>query len=126
MQRRARFDVCLPAALFIVLCITSLPGLVVALSWMTVGMMTIGHRGLDSFPRIAPSIKWRSGYRSGCVWFYHIAWWPRYIRHEMYRVVRRLLGTRGLLFERHALIDLQEAPPSVTAFLVRQPDNENR
>jgi hypothetical protein len=126
MQRRNRLDVCLPAALFIVLCVTSLPGLVIALSWMTVGMMAIGHRGLESFPQVAPAVDWRSGYRSGCVWFYHIAWWPWYVRHEMYRVVRRFLGTGRVLSERLATIDLREPPPSVSALLASKPDKENQ
>lgn len=62
MHRRTRLGVCLPAALFLALCFTSLLGVVIDLSWMA-----IGHRGLESFPRAAPSVEWRSGYRSGCV-----------------------------------------------------------
>lgn len=130
MQRRSAFDIWLPFAFFAVLCLTSIPGLIFALSWMTIGMMAIGHRGLDSFPRVEPDVRWRSGYRSAAVWFYHIAWWPWYVRRELTRWTKRILLPVAAAISRDSVlrdsarsqqradsppgehVDLSDAPPA--------------
>jgi hypothetical protein len=80
MQRRTPFDIWLPIAAFALLCLSSIPGAIFALAWMTVGVMAVGHHGLARFPSVYPDSRWRTGYQCACVWFYHIAWWPWYSR----------------------------------------------
>lgn len=85
MRTRSRLYICLPLAVFVVLCSLGVPGMAVALAWMTVGMIAIGHRAFDSFPEVAPDARWRTGYRVAVVHFYHIAWWPWYKRFSLAR-----------------------------------------
>ena len=94
MTSRSRLDICLPLVVFAVLCL-SVPTMVVAFVWTTIGMITIGHRAFDSFPDVAPDARWRTGYRVAILHFYHLAWWPWYKRFSLLRFVRRLRRLSG-------------------------------
>jgi hypothetical protein len=52
--------------------------LVLALIWLTIGVCAIGHCALNDFPNVDIPRRWLRGPRRGCLWFYHLAWWPRY------------------------------------------------
>jgi hypothetical protein len=83
MKTRSPLTICLPFAIFVAACALSLPTLVIAIVWMTVGVMALGHRGLESFPTTGIHRKWLRGYRAACLWFYHLAWWPWYMRSSI-------------------------------------------
>jgi hypothetical protein len=83
MRTRTALEICLPLALFVAACALSLPTLVIAFVWMTVGVVSLGHRPLDSFPTDGIPRQWLKGYRGACVWFYHLAWWPWYMRSSL-------------------------------------------
>lgn len=80
MKTRSPLILCLPLALFIAACLLSLPTFVIAVVWMTIGVMALGHRTFESFPSAGIRQEWLRGYRSAFVWFYHLAWWPWYMR----------------------------------------------
>ena len=80
MKTRSAPEICLPLALFIGACALSFPTLLIAVAWMTIGVMSLGHRTLESFPIDGISRKWLRGYRGACLLFYHLAWWPWYMR----------------------------------------------
>jgi hypothetical protein len=80
MRTHSALEICLPLALFVAACALSLPTLVIAFLWMTIGVVSVGHRTLDSFPTDGMPRKWLKGYRGACLWFYHLAWWPWYMR----------------------------------------------
>ncbi|MFK4442064.1 hypothetical protein ABH944_002509 [Caballeronia udeis] len=94
MKTRSALEICLPLALFIAACALSLPTLMIAVAWMTIGVMSLGHRTLESFPIDGISRKWLRGYRGACLLFYHLAWWPWYMRTPLRdgadRIGRRL------------------------------------
>ena len=52
-------------------CLLSLPAFVVAVVWMTIGVMALGHQPLESFPSTGIRKEWLRGYRAAFVWFYH-------------------------------------------------------
>ncbi|MFM0699542.1 hypothetical protein [Paraburkholderia sediminicola] len=83
MKTRSPLILCLPLALFIAACVLSLPTFVVAVVWMTIGVMALGHRNFESFPSAGIRREWLRGYRSAFVWFYHLAWWPWYVRSSI-------------------------------------------
>jgi hypothetical protein len=83
MKTRSMFEICLPFALFVIACALSLPTLVLAVAWMTVGVVSLGHRSLESFPSTSVRREWLTGYRGACLWFYHLAWWPWYMRSQL-------------------------------------------
>src|SRR6266404_1938164 len=80
MKTRSTFELCLPLGLFVAACALSFPTLVIALAWMTIGVTSLGHRTLESFPTDGIPREWLRGYRGACLWFYHLAWWPWYMR----------------------------------------------
>ena len=80
MKTRSALEICLPLALFIAACALSLPTLLLAIAWMTIGVISLGHRTLESFPTNGIRRKWLRGYRGACMMFYHLAWWPWYMR----------------------------------------------
>ena len=100
VRTRSTLEICLPLALFAVACLLSLPTLLIAFAWMTVGVMSLGHRSLESFPTDGIRPEWLTGYRGACLWFYHIAWWPWYMRSSLRdigdRIGRRLFTTEKL------------------------------
>ena len=103
MRTRSKLEICLPLALFVVACLLSFPTLLIAFAWMTVGVMSVGHRPLESFPTDGIRPEWLRGYRGACLWFYHIAWWPWYMQSSLRdtadRIGRRL--SRGKKTPRH-------------------------
>ncbi|WP_028225319.1 hypothetical protein [Paraburkholderia ferrariae] len=78
MKLRSSLEICLPLAVFVAACALSIPTLVLALIWLTIGVCSIGHRALNDFPTADIPRRWLRGPRRGCLWFYHLAWWPRY------------------------------------------------
>jgi hypothetical protein len=96
MKARSPFSICWPLALFIVACLLSLPTFVIAVVWMTIGVIALGHRPLESFPPTGVHRKWLRGYRAACVWFYHLAWWPWYMRSS----IRQIAGQIGASLHR--------------------------
>jgi hypothetical protein len=50
MKTRSALILCLPLALFFAACLLSVPTFVIAVVWMTVGVMALGHRTFESFP----------------------------------------------------------------------------
>jgi ABC-type dipeptide/oligopeptide/nickel transport system permease component len=81
----------LPLALFIAACFLSLPTFVIAVVWITIGVMALGHRTLESFPSTGIRREWLRGYRAALVWFYHLAGWPWYMRSP----IRDIAGQIG-------------------------------
>jgi hypothetical protein len=51
MKTRSALEICLPLDLFVAACALSLPTLLIAISWMTIGVISLGHHALESFPR---------------------------------------------------------------------------
>ena len=68
----------------------------IAVVWMTIGVMALGHRTLESFPSTGIRQEWLRGYRAAFVWFYHLAWWPRYMRSS----IRDIAGQIGASLRR--------------------------
>ena len=50
MKTRSALEICLPLALFVAACALSVPTLLIAIAWMTIGVISLGHRALESFP----------------------------------------------------------------------------
>jgi hypothetical protein len=96
MKNRSPLTICLPLALFIAACLLSLSTFVIAIVWMTLGVIALGHRTFESFPSTGIRQDWLHGYRSAFVWFYHLAWWPRYMRSS----VRDIAGRIGAALRR--------------------------
>lgn len=96
MKTRSPLTVCLPLALFVAACLLSLPTFVLAAVWMTIGVMALGHRTLESFPSTGIHWKWRRGYRAAIVWFYHLALWPWHMRSA----IRDIAGHVGASLHR--------------------------
>lgn len=94
MKKHSAIEICLPLALFVAACALSLPTLLIAIVWMTIGVISLGYRPLESFPTDGISRKWLRGYRGACLMFYHLAWWPWYMRTPLLdsadRIRRRL------------------------------------
>jgi hypothetical protein len=80
MKTRSALEICLPLALFVAACALSLPTLLIAVAWMTIGVISLGYRTLESFPTDGIRREWLRGYRGACLLFYHLAWWPWYMR----------------------------------------------
>jgi hypothetical protein len=87
MKARSPLTICLPLAVFVAACVLSLPTLVIAVVWMTMGVMTLGYRSFSSFPSTDIREEWRRGYRAAFVWFYHLAWWPWYMRSSIRDII---------------------------------------
>lgn len=88
MKSRSGIEISLPAAILGTACLISLPTLVLALLWLFVGAVCIGHRDLESFPTDGVPSRWRTGARGWILWIYHIAWWPWYMRAEILQLLR--------------------------------------
>ena len=73
MKTRSALEICLPLALFIAACALSLPTLLIAIAWMTIGVISLGHRTLERFPADGIRREWLRGYREACLLFYHLA-----------------------------------------------------
>lgn len=95
MRTRSSLEICLPLTLFVAACAFSFPTLVIAFAWMTIGVVSLGHRTLDSFPTDGIRREWSKGYRAACLWFYHLAWWPWYMRSSLRDITDRI-GRRRL------------------------------
>ena len=98
MKKRSALEICLPLALFVAACALSLPTLLIAIAWMTIGVISLGHRALESFPTDGIRREWLRGYRGACLMFYHLAWWPWYmrtpLRNSADRIGRRLFARK--------------------------------
>jgi hypothetical protein len=89
MKTRSSFEICAPLGIFVVACTLSLPTRIVAVAWMVIGVCSLGYRALDDFPADGIHWKWLRGRRRACLHFYHLAWWPWYMREELHEVVTR-------------------------------------
>jgi hypothetical protein len=89
MKTRSSFEICLPLVLCVTACLASLPTLILSLVWLTLGACSIGHRSLDELPSIGIPRQWLHGPRSIVLWFYHLAWWPWYMRFELRAIAAR-------------------------------------
>ncbi|NPT42818.1 hypothetical protein GNZ12_16170 [Paraburkholderia sp. 1N] len=96
MKTRSPLILCLPLALFFAACLLSLSTFVIAVVWMAIGVMALGHRTFESFPSTGIRQEWLRGYRSAFVWFYHLAWWPWYMRSP----IRDTAGQMGAALRR--------------------------
>ncbi|HTR08874.1 MAG TPA: hypothetical protein VMJ11_19930 [Paraburkholderia sp.] len=83
MSTRSPFEICAPLGIFVVACALSVPTIVIAIAWMTLGACCLGYLTLADFPTDGAPHRWRHGARGGCLLFYHVAWWPWYTRHEL-------------------------------------------
>jgi len=90
MKQRSLFELCLPLAVFAAACALSVTTLVIALVWLTLGVCSIGYRRPDEFPVDGIPRQWLHDSRSACVWFYRIAWWPRYVRNELREIAAQI------------------------------------
>jgi ABC-type dipeptide/oligopeptide/nickel transport system permease component len=98
MKTRSAFEICLPLGIFACACVISIPTLVLAAIWMSIGVVSLGYRSLEDFPSDQMPRAWRHGWRGACLLFYHLAWWPWYTRHELSQLVHEM---RHRLFARH-------------------------
>ena len=89
MKTRSSFEICLPLLLCVAACLASLPTLVFSLIWLTLGACSIGHRSLEELPADGIPRLWLRGPRSIVLWFYHLAWWPWYMRYELQGIAAR-------------------------------------
>lgn len=80
MKTRSKLSLCTPLALFIAASLLSLSTFVIAIVWMTIGVIALGHRSFESFPSNGIGWRWLRGYRAAIVWFDHLARWPWYMR----------------------------------------------
>jgi hypothetical protein len=96
MQQRSKAEICLPLALFLVASLASVPTLIIAVTWMTIGVCTIGYRQLSDFPNNGIPRRWLHGRRSACLWFYHLAFWPRYKSAELRAIGTWVAGALGM------------------------------
>jgi hypothetical protein len=87
MKARSPFEICAPLGIFVIACALSVPTLVIAIAWMSIGVCCLGYRTLTDFPADGVPHRWRHGTRGGCLLFYHLAWWPWYMRHELRDVI---------------------------------------
>lgn len=90
MKTRSTVEICLPLALFVAACVLSLTTLVIAFAWMTIGVVSLGHRTFESFPTDGIRREWLRGYRGACLWFYHLACWPWYMRSTLRDIADRI------------------------------------
>ncbi|WP_324160955.1 hypothetical protein [Paraburkholderia sp.] len=74
----------MPLGIFVIACALSVPTLVIAIAWMSIGVCCLGYRTLADFPADGVPHRWRHGPRGGFLLFYHLAWWPWYMRHELH------------------------------------------
>jgi len=109
MKKRSTLEICLPLALFVGACALSLPTLLIAIAWMTIGVISLGHRSLESFPTDGIRREWLRGYRGACLTFYHLAWWPWYMRTSLRASADRI---RTRMFKRKKLPHHESDNPS--------------
>lgn len=83
MKTRSSLEICLPLVLFAVAAVVSVFTLILVTLWMTIGVCAIGHRPLGDFPVDGIPWRWRRGPRGVILWFYHLAWWPWYVRDDL-------------------------------------------
>ncbi|CAG9252263.1 conserved hypothetical protein [Paraburkholderia unamae] len=88
MKTRSSVEICAPLGIFVIACALSVPTLVAAIAWMTIGVCCLGYRTLADFPADRVPHRWRHGARGGFLLFYHLAWWPWYMRHELREFAR--------------------------------------
>lgn len=50
---------------------------------MSIGVCCLGYRPLTDFPSARIPRAWLTGARGACAYFFHLAWWPWYMRHEL-------------------------------------------
>jgi hypothetical protein len=83
MKQRSSLELCLPFVVFAAACALSVTTLVIAIVWLTLGVCSIGHRSLESFPAEGIPKSWLYGDRRVGLWFYHLARWPVYMKTEL-------------------------------------------
>ena len=88
MKTRSKIQIVAPSIIFALACLLSLPTCILAIGWMTAGVCCLGYRSLDDFPSEGIPRSWRHGMRGACVLFYHLAWWPWYMRAELHQLAR--------------------------------------
>lgn len=108
MKSRSGVEICLPSIILGTACLASLPTLALALLWLFVGAVSVGHRDLESFPNDRVSCRWRTGARGWILWIYHIAWWPWYMRVE----ISRLLDAAKARLSKHSRRAKSEDAPN--------------
>jgi hypothetical protein len=89
MKARSGLEISLPAMLLGAACLLSIPTLIVAVLWIFIGVVCLGHRELKQFPVDRVPRHWQHGARSWLLWCYHIAWWPWYMRADLSFVLER-------------------------------------
>ncbi len=89
MKTRSSFEIFVPLGIFVAACAFSLPTRIVAIAWMAIGVCSLGYRNLDDFPTDGFSPKWLRGHWRAYLLFYHLAWWPWYMRNELQEAVTR-------------------------------------
>lgn len=93
MKTRSPLQLCAPMVIFALACALSVSTCVLAFVWMTIGVCCLGYRRLDEFPAVGMPRAWRQGLRGACLHFYHLAWWPWYMRNEMRQLFSRIQGS---------------------------------
>ncbi|WP_321889658.1 hypothetical protein [Paraburkholderia bannensis] len=98
MKIRSPVEICAPSDIFALACVLSIPTCIIAVIWMTVGVCCLGYRSLDQFPAAGIPRRWRYGIRGALLHFWHLAWWPWYVRDELRQCARhaqRIFMHRG-------------------------------
>jgi hypothetical protein len=114
MKKRSALEICLPLGLFVAACVLSLPTLLIAIVWMTIGVISLGHRTLETFPTDGISRKWLRGHRGACLMFYHLAWWPWYMRTPLRNSADRL-GRRVFTSKKSPHHESENPPDNLSA-----------
>lgn len=83
MKTRSPVEICAPSGIFALACMLSIPTCILAVIWMTVGVCCLGYRSPDQFPTEGIPRRWRFGIRGAFLHFWHLAWWPWYMRDEL-------------------------------------------
>ena len=83
MRTRSSFEICAPLGIFALACVLSFPTRILAIGWMTLGACCLGYRTIGDFPADGIPRRWLRGVRGACLFFYHLAWWPWYMRREL-------------------------------------------
>ncbi|MGF6636492.1 hypothetical protein [Paraburkholderia sp. MM6662-R1] len=90
MKTRSPLEICLPLVILIVASLASLPTFIISVIWLTIGICSVGYRSLGELPDAGIPRQWLHGPRSAVLWFYHLAWWPWYMRFELHALAARI------------------------------------
>ncbi|HKR41707.1 MAG TPA: hypothetical protein VJU59_18880 [Paraburkholderia sp.] len=90
MKSRSGFEICLPTLIVCAACFASRLTFGLAIIWMSIAVVCLGHRDIEEFPVNGVPVQWRKGFRRLLLLIFHLAWWPWYMRADITRLICRL------------------------------------